>query len=176
VYLVWQKWKYHVWERGAYHARQISRHGVSHISTTLRRKLESAKIRRLQLEAMRAGNRLPGDKEARGIRLRQAEFVGQIQRAYKGKPYAGNAVLIRRRPDALMGFDPGATNGWETVIRGHLQMEEVGCKHNEFFEKPHVDKVVSWLDGYLSKAGANLLTGDKATAAPQLPTVRAVGP
>ena len=55
-----------------------------------------------------------------------------------------------------MTFDPGATNGWEEVIRGNLQVEELRCKHDEFFEKPHINKVVSWLDGYLSKTDANL--------------------
>ncbi len=166
AYYAWQKWERHVWERSLYHARQISQQGISYLSTLSRRKLEGAKTRRSQLEAMCAGGRLLADEETERIRLRQVEFVAQLQRPYKGKPYAGNAVLIRRRSDPFMTFDPGATNGWEEVIRGNLQVEELRCKHDEFFEKPHINKVVSWLDGYLSKTDANLPIEDEIISRP----------
>jgi amino acid adenylation domain-containing protein len=171
-----QKWDHHVWKRGIYHTRQIFQHGISYCSTTLRRKLEGAKKRRSQLAAMRADRRRLDDNESEKIRLRQVGFVAEIQRAYNGKPYAGDVVIIRRSFEPLIGYDPSATNGWEAVIQGHFQVEELGCKHDEFFEKPHINTVVSWLDNHLSKAHANLHLDDQVAAAPQLRAAEAERP
>lgn len=94
--------------------------------------------------------------------------MNAIGGGYKGKPYAGGALLIRRPSDPFMEFDIGATSGWGALIQGPLEVQELRCKHNDLLDEPHVHRITSWLDDYLSRAHADPLLEEKAGARPQL--------
>jgi amino acid adenylation domain-containing protein len=160
--------------RWIYHARRISQVGFTYLSTKVRTRLALQKRRRSQLNALRSANRPPGDSETERMRLPEANFLGHLLRPYRAKPYAGNAVLIRNIGDPSFGFDPGAANGWDHVIQGDLQVEELVCGHMDIAEEPHIIEVAKRLENYLLKADAGLIIDDKVAAAPSLGTVQAV--
>ena len=152
--------------RWAYHGRRALSDGINYPATKWRLRRELAKKHRSQLEAMRAGDLRPREEDAEGIRLPQAEFMAQIQKPYKAHPYSGSALLIRGALGPFFGFDPGAANGWEAVIRGDLRVEDLHCGHMDISEEPHVSTVARWLEKHLSalEKEAETRTGKQASA------------
>ncbi len=148
--------------RWAYHGARTFSDGFKYPATKWRKGRELAKQRRSQIEAMRAGHHRNRKVETESIGLPQAEFMGQIQKPYKANPYPGSAVLIRGARQPFFGFDPGATNGWEAVIQGGLQVEDLNCGHMDISEEPHVSKVAKWLEKHLSAMEANLADQTRA--------------
>jgi thioesterase domain-containing protein/acyl carrier protein len=128
--------------RWAHHAGNLRSEGVGYLLKELRTRSEVDQRRRAALRALENGDRKTNRAELKEVRLLQGEFLSQLLTAYKGKPYAGNAFLLRalRGPRSLM-FDLGQTSGWDKVIEGRLQVEDIECTHDELAEEPWVGQV-----------------------------------
>jgi amino acid adenylation domain-containing protein len=146
-------------KRWTYHARQASTRGPAYLLAKLRKKLQLAKRRRSKLGQMRDRSRLPDERRTKEPELPQAEFLSQLLKAYKGKPYAGDTVLFRTvaEPNSF-ALDLGTTNGWDQVVLGELQVEEIHCNHMNISEEPHVREVARKLENYLSRSDAKATT------------------
>jgi amino acid adenylation domain-containing protein len=146
-------------KRWTYHARQASTRGPAYLLTKLRKKLQLAKRRRSKLVQMGDRSRLPDERRTKEPELPQAEFLSQLLKAYKGKPYAGDTVLFRTvaEPNSF-AFDLGTTNGWDQVVLGELQVEEIHCNHMNISEEPYVREVARKLENYLSRSDAKATT------------------
>ncbi len=142
--------------RWAYHGGRTLSEGLNYPFTKWRRRRELAKKRHSMLEKMRAANKHSAAVETESIRLPQAAFMDKIETPYQAKPYFGTAVLMRGIEGPFFGFSPGATNGWETVIQGDLQVHDLNCSHMQISEEPHISRVAEWLEMHLAAKGANL--------------------
>lgn len=72
----------------------------------------------------------------------RADFMSRLLEAYQGGPYSGSALLIRtvEEPRSFT-LDLGETSGWEKVIHGGLQAEDIHCKHTDITEEPFIGLV-----------------------------------
>jgi thioesterase domain-containing protein len=142
-------------KRWMYHAGQFSKLGPSYLSKKLGKRIKLAKQRRSKWMSMRRVHPAREHSETERLRLPQADFLGQLLRPYKGRPYAGNAVLFRTlaEPNSFVR-EISPTNGWEKIILGELQREEIECNHTDLSEEPHVIEVASRLRHHLSRSEA----------------------
>jgi non-ribosomal peptide synthetase component F/thioesterase domain-containing protein len=155
-------------KRWTYHASQVLTHGPSHLSTRARARQTSATRRRSALQGMRNGHSSPGDGEPNLVLLPQAEFLSQITKCHVQETYLGDAVLIRATAEPSFAFDLGAANGWDSVVQGNLQIEDLACSHTQIAREPHVTEVAGWLDRHLSQADAK--SAIRATASGNPPS------
>ena len=163
--------------RWAYHARQTSKHGAGYLWTKLRKRLAAEK-RRLSsgLPEGRANPPVSRELETEPMAQSRIPFIRRIQEAYKGKPYAGRAVLFRAVGESVsFEVDYGSTNGWKEVLLGELHIEQIECSHWNIVKEPYVERVARTLENYLSKADAGFITEDEPGGGPALRTMQAEG-
>lgn len=93
--------------------------------------------------AMTKGEAAPGD-EGTDIYMRQTHFVSML---YRGKPYAGRAVVI------VAGDDPGKagrSNGWADYLRGPWELVEIPGRHTTMLREPFVQGLAARLNEAVS--------------------------
>ncbi len=78
---------------------------------------------------------------------RPAEANLMAARAYRPRPYHGDAVLFKAAPYAWMPKD--AHEGWRTLIEGNLEVRSVPGDHDTLLEEPYVKGVADALSDCL---------------------------
>jgi len=145
--------------RWAYHARRAVKEGPGYVLKKLRSKSEIEQRRTSALKKLLSEGGVATRTETAETRWPRAEFLGQLRQAYQGKPYAGNALLFRtvEEPKSF-AFDFGPTSGWDQVILGEIQIEDLECGHMDLSEEPYVGEVARKLAHHLLNRGGQSKT------------------
>jgi aspartate racemase len=140
--------------RWTYHARRVSQDGVAYLGWKARYKLRVLKLDSLP-HAKNLIRAALGDAEAEAMLLQPMGFVAGMLTSYRGTSYPGNAVLFRsaRTSSFTATREYSQINGWEAVIRGGVQLEEVDCGHMDILHEPYLGEVARRLERYLSQPG-----------------------
>jgi aspartate racemase len=141
-------------KRWTYHARRVSQDGMAYLGREVCYKLRALK-RDLLPYARRLVRAAVGEAESQAMLLHSGRFVTAMLAGYRAAPYPGNAVLFSGARSSP--FSPRAeysqTNGWEAVIQGGVQVEEVDCGHTDIVLEPYLGEVARRLERYLSQPG-----------------------
>jgi thioesterase domain-containing protein len=158
--------------RWTYHARRVSQDGVAYLGPKVRYQFRALK-RDLLPHARRLVRVALGKAESQAMLLHSGRFVTAMLARYRGAPYPGDAVLFNsaRSSPFTSRAEYSQTNGWEAVIRGGVQLEEVDCDHTDIVFEPYLGEVARRLERYLSQPGnAPIITG-KAVPADRRPGI-----
>jgi thioesterase domain-containing protein len=139
-------------KRWTYHARRVRRDGVAYLGWKVRYRLRVLKRDSLPYGILRMRAAL-GDAESEAMLLQPTGFITGMLASYRGTPYPGNAVLFRTTGSSpfTSAHEYSQTNGWEEVIRGGVQLEEVDCGHMDIVHEPYLGEVAGRLERYLSQ-------------------------
>jgi thioesterase domain-containing protein len=86
--------------------------------------------------------------------LHSGRFVTAMLAGYRGALYSGRAVLFRTSSAPFTRrAEYSQTNGWEAVIQGGVQLEEVDCGHTDIVLEPYLGEVARRLERYLFQPG-----------------------
>jgi acyl-CoA synthetase (AMP-forming)/AMP-acid ligase II/thioesterase domain-containing protein/acyl carrier protein len=81
--------------------------------------------------------------------LRPTEANLMARRTYTPKPYAGNVVLFKAAPYALM--HSGIYDGWGDLVQGELAVRDIAGQHSEILEEPYVRTLAAALADCLAE-------------------------
>jgi thioesterase domain-containing protein len=139
--------------RWTYHARRVSQDGVAYLGWKARYKLRVLRRDSLPDAIVRMRAAL-GDAKSEAKLFYPIDLVAGILAGYQGTSYAGSAVLFRTdSPPFSATSEYSQANGWEKVIRGGVQVEDVDCGHRDIVQEPYLGEVARRLERYLSQPG-----------------------
>jgi thioesterase domain-containing protein len=80
-----------------------------------------------------------------------ANIYGRASRAYVPQPYRGRVILFKTQ-----GRYRSGQSGWERLVPGKLEIEELDTDHDNIFKEPYVQTFAEKLNLHLGKAQKNL--------------------
>jgi hypothetical protein len=99
--------------------------------------------------------------EIKPSRLNAEEGFLLAMRRYVPHPYQGNATLFRSG-DGSDYQDPKL--GWEGLIEGHLDIQQVSGDHDTILQEPHIGMLARLLEGCLEQAPRRELSKSPSSA------------
>ncbi|MEA3187678.1 MAG: hypothetical protein QOD99_1508 [Chthoniobacter sp.] len=111
-----------------------------------KRMAEEAVLQKEAEELAAAGNAVP--TEMRHLLARSAH--GRAMKAYVPKPYPGSMLLFTAQT-MLEGYHLGPTLGWDSLVRGELEICSVSGSHDTILKEPNVQAVCENLKVFLEK-------------------------
>ena len=103
----------------------------------------------MQVEALREAQRRLSSPW-KGIHLMAHHF--DLVRRYRPDPYEGDMVLLRAEGQIRRRFYTTETIGWDTLVRGHIEVRTVPGDHLTLVREPNVGVVASTLRASIERA------------------------
>src|SRR5579883_621816 len=132
--------------RWLYHATRVYREGGGYLLKRAQEKAAADARRKAALQALQGNTTQTNNPELKEVRLLQEEFLGQLLEKYLGGTYSGKALLVRALewPRSLK-FDLGETSGWNKVVEGKLEIQDLRCDHDQIGQEPWISEVARLL-------------------------------
>jgi len=137
--------------RWTFHFRRVSEGGVGYLLSKLRMKLQRWNRHRSQREAEERRS-LPDAFHGVVVNAFDWALVGP----YRPPVYSGRVMLFRAVQESEPpDFDYSETHGWEGVLSGEFNIEDIQSEHMSIGLEPHVSEVARKVENYLSNIEAN---------------------
>ncbi len=131
-----------------YHARQIQKRGLTYLSRRISQKATSLTQSLLRWAAAQTkAARIAPPPETIGL---------EILKRHTATPYHGSALLVRAGARAhSWTLDTRPAYGWDKLILGKLQIEDLRCAHSEINEESNLIKLAEILRHHLAAMDLN---------------------
>jgi nonribosomal peptide synthetase DhbF len=138
--------------RWFYHAVQLPKKGPAYLAARLRNQLAKTRTRLSRAVTSRALLLARRDESVERMRRQYSQSLTNILASYKAGRYEGDALLFRTvaEPNSWE-IDVGAANGWDTVIQGSIERNDIHYTHKELFEEKAFIDIAVGMRRYLEK-------------------------